>query len=508
MQVVRLNAVGANLARRGASLGEVAGEVLAVLRLAFTFRLGGFQVQGRDATIAVLGAVALLIWVVLGRVDIPGPARYQPSGLAELAALAGVVLGLAWLLARSSRPSLPVRCTLWLVAGYLPAVAAAGWVLIQPLSPLKFKGILALCVVHAALYFWFGLRALGARLPWLPLAALVLVALGVVALLQRSQLDFAMWSPRQSAEEVADFLESQQRTEELMYRQAERIDARLGSLDTGVERANVYFVGFAGFGPQKVFAEEIALAARRVAERYAVGARQVLLVNDRRDFDRHPLASPTALARTLSGIGERMNRERDVLFLALSSHGKKDRYLVVENGALPLEKLTAGRLAEILRESGIRWKVLVISACYAGAFIAPLRDPYTVIIAASAPDKTSFGCNDRRALTYFGEAFYRDALPGAASLREAFEIAAANIASRERAEGLVPSQPQAHFGVAIERKLAEIEVTRLARSADRLGPQPAERAAEHQGIEQPVQHEFERGAPLARVPDGVVQQPQ
>ena len=30
----------------------------------------------------------------------------------------------------------------------------------------------------------------------------------------------------------------------------------------------MYFLGFAGVGEQKVFAEEIALAARRVHERY------------------------------------------------------------------------------------------------------------------------------------------------------------------------------------------------------------------------------------------------
>ena len=505
-----MNAIGGVLeARRGTSFREVAREVLAVLRLAFTLRLGAFQVQGRDATIAVLGAVALLTWVVLGRMDLPGAAKYEPSGLAELAAVAAVALGLAWLIARLARPPLPVRCTLWLVAGYLPAVAVIGWVLIQPLSPPRFRAVLAVGVTHAALYFWFGLRALGAKSPWLPCAALAVGTVAVIALLQRSQLDFALWSPRQSAEEVADFRESQQRTEELMYRQAERIDARLGALGAGTEQAgDVYFVGFAGFGPQKVFAQEIALAARRVAERYAIGDRQVLLVNDRRDFDRHPLASPTALERTLSGIGARMDRERDVLFLALSSHGKKEHYLVVENGALPLDKLTAERLAGMLRESRIRWKILVISACYAGAFIEPLRDEYTVIITASAPDKTSFGCNDRRALTYFGEAFYRDALPGAASLREAFDLAAANIARRERAEGLKPSDPQAHFGAAIERKLAELELIRLARSGDGLGPQPAEGAAEDQGVNQPIEHELEGGAPLARVPDGVVQQPE
>ena len=233
----------------------------------------------------------------------------------------------------------------------------------------------------------------------------------------------------------------------------------------------------------------------------------MLLVNDRRDYDRLPLASNTALARTLAGIGARMNRERDVLFLALSSHGKRDPYLVVENGALPLNRLTAERLAAMLRESQIRWKILVISACYGGAFIEPLRDPYTVILTAAAPDKASFGCNDRRALTYFGEAFYQDALPRAASLREAFDLAVAEIQRRERAEKLEPSRPQAHFGAEMERKLAELEAARMARSGDDLGPQPAEGAAEHQGVNQTVEHELDSGTPLARVPDRVVQQP-
>jgi hypothetical protein len=241
-------------------------------------------------------------------------------------------------------------------------------------------------------------------------------------------------------------------------------------------------VGFAGFGPQKVFAQEIDLAAQRVHERYGIDGRRVLLVNDRRDYDRHPLASPTALARTLQGIAARMDREQDVLFLAISSHGKQDPYLVVENGALPVNKLEAESLREMLRESGIRWKVLVISACYAGAFIEPLRDPHTVIITAAAPDRTSFGCNDRRALTYFGEAFYRDALPRSANLREAFQIAKADIERRERKEGLKPSLPQAFFGAEIERKLEELEAARAvsqpltARSAP--GPEPSEGTAE------------------------------
>ena len=75
-------------------------------------------------------------------------------------------------------------------------------------------------------------------------------------------------------------------------------------------------------------------------------------------------------------------------------------------------------------------------------------------IAAAAADRTSFGCSNDRDLTYFGEAFYRDALPGARTLRDAFETAKQSIAARERDEHITPSNPQAYFGAEIQAKLA------------------------------------------------------
>jgi hypothetical protein len=101
--------------------------------------------------------------------------------------------------------------------------------------------------------------------------------------------------------------------------------------------------------------------------------------------------------------------------------------------------------------------VIVISACHAGAFIKPLQDDNTIILTAAAADRTSFGCSDDRDLTYFGEAFYRDAFPKSASLRQAFARAAADIATREHTEGIKASNPQAFFGTAMDRKLAQIE---------------------------------------------------
>ncbi len=132
--------------------------------------------------------------------------------------------------------------------------------------------------------------------------------------------------------------------------------------------------------------------------------------------------------------------------MSISSHGAEDPAIVVSNSQLPLQDLTDEDLADALSESGIKWRVIVISACYAGGFIDPLRDPQTIVITAAAADRTSFGCSNDRDLTYFGEAFYRDALPGARSLRAAFDAAKTAIAARERREHVTPSNPQAYFG--------------------------------------------------------------
>jgi len=239
-----------------------------------------------------------------------------------------------------------------------------------------------------------------------------------------------------------------------MYAQSKRIDAAVQALrrpdDLG---AAAFFVGFAGQGDQHVFASEISLARKVVAAKFGSAERSVLLVNDRRDLNTLPLASPTALRYALSGIAARMRLDSDVLFLSLSSHGSKEGEIMVSNGMLELNDLSADDLAAALRESGIKWKVIVVSACYAAKFIEPLRDDNTIIIAAAAADRTSFGCSDDRDLTYFGEAFYRDALPSAPDLKTAFEKATAEIAAREKAEKITASNPQAHFGRALVEHL-------------------------------------------------------
>ena len=94
----------------------------------------------------------------------------------------------------------------------------------------------------------------------------------------------------------------------------------------------------------------------------------------------------------------------------------------------------------MLRRSGIRWKVVVVSACYSGGFIDSLRDDNTLVITAARHDRSSFGCTDNAELTYFGRAFFKEALPKSRTFREAFTRADELVAEWERKDQ--PKEPR------------------------------------------------------------------
>ena len=147
--------------------------------------------------------------------------------------------------------------------------------------------------------------------------------------------------------------------------------------------------------------------------------------------------------------------DEDVLFLAFSSHGDRGKGVRVSNPGTLTTRLDPRSVDQMLREAGILWRVVVVSACYSGTFADALADERSIVITAAGADRKSFGCNDSRALTYFGEAFFRDALSGAGSLREAFQLASKALERKESEAGIVPSRPQASFGTLLEAKLGE-----------------------------------------------------
>ncbi|MEE8084783.1 MAG: C13 family peptidase, partial [Alphaproteobacteria bacterium] len=168
-----------------------------------------------------------------------------------------------------------------------------------------------------------------------------------------------------------------------------------------------------------------------------------------------PVASITTLRLALNEIAVKMGEE-DILFLYITSHGRRGR-ISVRIGGIKLRDLRAGTLRRILDQAGIKNRVLVISACYSGSFIEPLRDDNTLIMTASAADLTSFGCGHDGTFTYFGNALIGIAMEKEFSMARAFEIAVRSIEKREKKEGLGPSKPQIRVGLAIGPVLQRIE---------------------------------------------------
>jgi hypothetical protein len=121
---------------------------------------------------------------------------------------------------------------------------------------------------------------------------------------------------------------------------------------------------------------------------------------------------------------------------------------------LQLTDLTPPDLRRMLDDAGIRNRVVVVSSCYSGGFVDALKNDDTLIITASAPDRNSFGCSNEADFTYFGKAYFDQALRATDSFIEAFNIAAPNIAAREKKEDYEPSNPQifvgSHIGATLE----------------------------------------------------------
>jgi len=425
----------------------------ALLRLWLLRPVAAAPAGGALHASVMMGTFWLAAWIAIDRWQSQPEPQFFPGGIPLLAWYLLAILGLAALLRSRARPAPPFASALALTMGAVPAPLLFTSVVAEYIDPSWFAGAAILVCLYLLAYFARGLHALTGERQRAAACAAVLFVAAFAWLSNALDAIPDVWAPleTQAAEPENAIADG----EAVLFAQSGRIDRSLAAIARDASPSpRAFFLGFAGVGDEKVFAQEIALAARVLADRYGIAGREVSLINDQRDLESAPLATVSGLGYALRGLASRMNVDRDVLFLSISSHGSEDRAIAVANADLPLDDLTDEDLADALRESGIRWRVIIISACYAGGFIERLSDPQTIVITAAAADRTSFGCSSARDLTYFGEAFYRDALPDARSLRDAFETAKTALTARERREHITPSNPQAFFGSKMEAKLA------------------------------------------------------
>jgi peptidase C13-like protein len=408
--------------------------------------------------LATLFLINLGVWALLDRLHAERHAEFGADGLFGWACY--LLLGLLGcaLIARLQNRDTPTRALMVTTLAVSPFVLALLW-LLGDLAWVNSHPMLAtaLAVLYVAI---LSVRVLGAAYGPVRLApALLAVALVIVSpwVLNWLNLDTRLWV-LPDTEEAQD--EDVGQDEALMYEQPRRVAAAVERvLPSQPGRPRAYFVGFAGDAEPEVFSRETQFADQVFATRLGSADRSVLLINDSGDTDSWPLASLSGLRDTLRLLSARMDPREDVLVLFLTSHGSQDG-LEVRNDSLPLAQIEPGDLRQALDDSGIRWRVVVVSACYAGVFLDALKTDTTAVVTAADAAHSSFGCQEDRDLTWFGEAFLKDSLPDAPSLQQAFDKAAKLIAEREETEHQVHSNPQLYMGPLMRDKLRSLEAAR------------------------------------------------
>jgi Peptidase C13 family len=385
---------------------------------------------------------------------------------------------------------------------YLPLLLLASYVIARREKDIALLLLLPVCILAAGQYVtlattaltvaadrgWLDLSARasygvyywGPYLWWLLIAATSVLRLTsrpvpvklqnalVIALLLFVPLWFLprsstgpLWT--QSADDPADADDDDARayasaSEEALYAQPDILRRSLSALAPGREGVeDLYFVGVAGYAREDVFRKELSVIEPLFEQRFGTRARSVSLINNPDTALQAPIASVSGLQKTLNRIGHLMNRDEDVLFLYLTSHGSEEHRLTLDFWPLRLHDLDGPTLRRLLDVSGIRWRVIVISACYSGGFIEPLEDEHTLIVTASDATHVSFGCGSESDFTYFGKAYFDEALRATRSFTAAFEAARRMVEARERAEAMTPSNPQMYVGARMAEKLRGLE---------------------------------------------------
>jgi hypothetical protein len=373
---------------------------------------------------------AWLCWVVART----GAAAVGPATLlavsASAALLLGVVVGVAALGLQA----------VWGPADAWPAeLAWAVW-----LTPLSWGALMQ------AVLLW---REAGTRAA----RAVLLLVLPVPLLVGGWLAPVSFWGNEPAADTEPAYA-GLPLTDGIVDAQARLLDGALARLPAPRSgRVNVYGLTYAPYASEDVFMRESAAVSKAMRERF--GAGMVELVVNPATAASLPWATPLNLRRAIARVAAVMDRERDVLFLHLTSHGGADGRLATETWPLQTEPMTPELLKRWLDEDGVRWRVVSVSACYSGSWVEPLAGDGTLVMTAADADHTSYGCGRRSPLTFFGRAMYVDALQATRSFEAAHAQARRLIARREREAGKDDgySNPQLRMGEAIRPVLQRLE---------------------------------------------------
>lgn len=456
-------------APRGSLFGEVMSNLRAGARLAFLRPVSPEMFAPSAETFALIAVLNLVLLFMLGLAsigfrgefnvyEVPRALLFVPATL--LFALLAVRLG--------GRAASQLQLAIALVAAglVLSLLFGAAGVLLLRLPPRLVGSSWWPYLFYGAALWWTLVIAMsvgrfvnaGAARNLMAMAAGWLLLVAPMLWYPQNYL----WMPKFDASDAAEKSARAPFDERGFYAQQDLLHKTLAAVEGGRPGvADLYLLAAGLYAREDVFMKEVQLIAELFRKRFDTAGRSVVLLNNRKTLDTHPLASLTSISAALQRIGSRMNRDEDLLVIYLSSHGSESHRLAVDFWPLRLAPIDPPALKKALDDSGIQWRVIVVSACYSGGFIKPLQDEHTMIITASSATRQSFGCGNMSDSTWLAQALFNEELRKTWSFETAFAAARKSIAERERAQGYEPSEPQLFAGAEIRRKLTEIEA-RLA----------------------------------------------
>ena len=460
-------------------MNSLARQLLDGARAAFLLRPRSDATTATGTHFVALLALYLFAATAVAWLDTPAPRVFQAGGIVVILADALLTFVAAWILVRQlSRPALlwgtaavTLAATLsvvilidWPLGHFLPWLAARSSTLAIALELIRniwwlliLVGITRLLVSHvsarAALAALMAFAVSGAAWWFLPGQSIF-----------ATQIVQATPTPQEAVAATADAIDSDGvdvpsfSAEEVMFDQSKLLGEALDAIKPREPgKTNLYVLSFAGDGSEDVFRNEAEYVEKLFSQRFDNAGRVLTLINNPSTVEKRPLATLTNLRLSLQALAEKMNPEQDILLLFLTSHGSEDHQLYVDLEPLPLDQITPDDLQQALHtQPNLRWKVVVVSACYSGGFIDALRDDSTMVITAARADRTSFGCGSDSRITWFGKAFFSDALNKTTSFHEAFDLANADIQKWETDDKVEErSEPQIVSNRRIEAKLDE-----------------------------------------------------
>jgi len=211
----------------------------------------------------------------------------------------------------------------------------------------------------------------------------------------------------------------------------------------------VWLAGFAMNSTSKAFQGDLELVSSRLTSSLGTTVIRYEYSNELQTRKlRYPFAVPQTIREAVERIADKA-RPDDIVVLFISTHGST-KLLSVNAANKEYAPMSSAQLTQALAPLQDRPTVVILSACYSGSFIDDLRRDTRIVLTAAAGERSSYGCSFRSRNTFFIEELLAHNFDASMSLSQLMVQARTQIARREQAMKLLPSEPQVSVGSKLQ----------------------------------------------------------